>query len=420
MLAKILFYVLVIVLLCVAAGWFANGSGDMVLEWNNYELTTSTANFVFLLVIIIVVMVIVLPSVAGLFGLPKRWLKERENRKFRQGLDHVTQTMIAIASGNAAQASGHLKRANKVLAGQAIIPLLETQIAAATKDQTLLQTSLNQLQQHPETKALASKGLAEMHMRKGEMISAIPFAEQAIDLEPKNVDSFLITLTLYVENKQFSQAESLIEGGRKRKVINKSRYEALLAMVSYLRSMQARGEEAVSHIRTAYAHAPQAPHIYARYIELHNTPERMTDALNALKRSWEGCFSPLLYRLAGELKLEARDQKKLYQKLVGLSLKGKPYAYLLLAEMAMKRDDSKQAYGFLADAHGALGSRFDLEPPLKDELPEYAEQLAEAYAQATVQLETAHWACHTCGQSVEAWQAVCGSCQGLNSIGIRP
>ena len=417
--SRFAFYLLLAVLVAVGANWFASGTGDMVLEWKHYELTTTTSNFVFLVVILVVFLSVIIPWVLGLFGL-KKWLKARDEKKFRQGLDHVTNTLAAVAIGDTKAAAIALNKARKSLDKQPIIPLLETQIAAATQDQDLLQKSLGELQEFKQTKALAAKGLAEMHMRKGELTSAIPFAEKAMELEPENKQSFEITLSLYVKSKQFIYAENLIEDAKKQKIIDKYETKDLTALIAYLRSIQDEltDEEAKKHVAEAYESAAHRPHIFLHYIKLHNEGVDVEKAVKVLKRSWEGCFTPALYSLAKEIALGEKEKKKLYSKLMNLSLTGKPLANLLLADLAMDKQDSKEALKQLAQYNESTGNHLELPDADAEGDMDYERHIAEAFKLAEEGVGELRWACDNCKKESSGWQVICPSCQTFNSCGI--
>ena len=416
MLSKILLYILLLGLFIAGGYWFADGSGDMALQWRNYELTTTTSNFVFFIIFVTALLSIVIPGVIGIFGLPKRWIKARENKKYRQGIEHITHTLTAISSGDVKAANSAAGRARKAFAGQPIVPLLETQIAAASKDQALLQQSLTELQQFKETKALASKGLAEMHMRKGELISAIPFAEKAMELEPGNKQPFLITLALYVKSKQLVFADTLLEDAKKDKVIDKYVLREYKALLAYIRAEQEEEnrELAKKHISEAYQLASHQQHIFLRYIALHNDEHSAQEALKVLKRSWEGCFIPALYPLAKDIAINDKDKKKLYKKLLNLSMDGKIYAQLLLADLMLSMGNHKEAVGHLRIYSELTGIDIDIpEVGAKGELVA-GEPLGDIIAGEEANMKITGWTCKQCHTKTAEWLAVCSSCQTLN------
>lgn len=416
MIAKLLAYLLFIIMLGVGAYWFASGSGDMVLEWRDYELTTTTANFIFLMLIVVVVFAVVIPAIGNIFTLPKRWMKAREEKRFRQGLDHVTSTLVAISIGDSKAANASLVKAKRALPGQPIVPLLETQMAAASKDQELLQRSLHDLQEYKQTKALASKGLAELHMRKGELISAIPFAKQAMELEPKNEQSFEITLALYIKSKQYVYAETLIEDAKSQKIIDKYKHKELLAMLAHIRSQQDEIslDEARAFSDTAYKLASHQPHIFLQYIRLHNEGAHIDQAVKVLKRSWEGCFTPALYELAKDLALDDKEKKKVYSKLINYSMEGKPYAYLLLADLATKQEDGKLANQYFENYNQYAQVSLELPAGDIDNISYYHKLLDEAEQH----IPAINWTCHSCAKISDRWQVVCPSCQLLNGCHV--
>lgn len=417
MLSKILSYTLLILLLAFGAYWIANGSGDMVLEWQDYQLTTSTANFVFLLIILIIFFAVILPGVFGVFAWPKRWLKAREDKKFKAGLEHITQVIISTSIGDLKAAQAHLNKAKKPYAGMAIIPLLQTQIAAAKKDQVLLESSLHELQKHPKTKALAAKGLAELHMRKGELFPALNFAEQVRELEPGNKQSFLMSLALYLKSKQFVFAESLLEDAKKQKVIDKYELREYGAILAYMRSLQEEvpAEDQRVYISQAYELAPHLEPIFLRFIALYNEGEHVSQAVKVLKRSWEGCFTPKLFAHAREIALDEKEKQKLYHKLLGYSLSGKPYAYLLLADSEAKagryQDASKQFTLYKEELEKNTPKALDVPLPVNqdlDELINYADEVEEKIAKLS-------WRCKNCGHEAQIYEVICSNCQSVGS-----
>jgi HemY protein len=162
MLIKLLFYVVIVALLAVAAVWFASGTGEIIAAWQDYEITMSTANFVFATFIIIALLAIIIPMILGLFSAPFRWWRKRQDMKYKKGLQLVTETLAAISTGDAAHAEILMKRSAKLLHHQPIVPLLQAQLAGIKKNENQLQQAFQSMLEFSETKALGSKSLSTL------------------------------------------------------------------------------------------------------------------------------------------------------------------------------------------------------------------------------------------------------------------
>jgi HemY protein len=409
---RLLFYVIIIALLAVAAVWFASGSGDIVAAWRNYEITMSTANFVFATLLAITLLAVVIPMILGLFSAPFRWWRKRQEAKYKKGLQLVTETLAAISTGDAAQAENLMKRSAKLLHQQPIVPLLQAQLAGMKKNESQLQQAFQSMLAFPETKALGSKSLAEFHMRKGNVIPAIPHAEQALNLEPKNSQSLKTTLALYVKSEQYDRAYELITQGKKRKSLTKPEATALQAMLTYLQALQAEkindDDKARNLLQTAFNLAPERSYIAIKAIDMHNTDQHIKTAITMLKRSWERYFTPDLVPLAQDLLLDKQTKRKLYKKLLNASASSKPYLYNLLAELALSEQDELEAYAWLEKYQQV--THVDLAHI------SVASELSGIIASLYKKNPKSRWECGECGAVLNDWQAVCNSCNSINSI----
>lgn len=421
MLIKLIFYIIIIAVMAVGAVWFSASPGQMVAEWNGYEITTTTANFIFVVILMVAVIGIIIPTLLGLLATPHRWWKKKQDAKYKRSLACVTETLTAIASGDVVQAELLLKRSKKILHNQPIMPLLQAQLAGVKKDQTALQNSFQAMLEHPETKALGSKSLAEYHMRKGDVIPAISHAEQALELEPKNSESIRTTMLLYFKSGQYERAKLLLQQSRKRKSFSRAQEKELLACILYLQTEQAeltKDEHAAKRlISEAYKLSPERAHIYAKYIDLHNNDKDISKAVQVLSQSWKNHYTDLLPHLADDLLLDRTAKRRLLKRQLGKSPAGKLEALRLLAGIAVKDQDE-------FEAHAWLGKYLQLNPgsftlPPKPNVHKHISHMAEIQEILAV-LEKHYmqkkWECMYCDAMTDAWHPTCTNCNALNSI----
>lgn len=421
MVVKLVFYICIIALLTIVAVWFASSPGDLVAVWRDYEITMSTANFVFAILLVVALLAVIIPLILGLFATPFRWWRKRQDAKYKKGLQLVTETMAAISTGDIPQAEILVKRSKKLLASQPVVPLLEAQLAGLKKDENLLQQSFQSMLEFSETKALGSKSLAEFHMRKGEVIPAISHAEQAMGLEPKNSQSLRTTLALYIKSEQFDRANDLISQGRKRKTLSKQDVKGLQALIFYLKAQKASAihddDAARAYIMQAYQLTPNRAVIFNKAIDCNNTDQHIKQALKILKRSWELHFTPSLVAQAQDLVLDNAAKRKLFKKLIGTSIKGKPYLAIMLAELALGNLDEYEAYAWLEKYNQWTTEDIDLPTkPNKHAHISVETELKAIVEQCTSKFPSATYECQECGANYADWKAVCDSCNSVNSI----
>ena len=109
--------ILVAVFAVLAAGgaWLADRPGSVTLEWQGWRVDTTVAFLVFAVAVLAA-------ELAGLFylfalvgGAPGRFAASRRMRRRERGYRALTQGMVAVAAGDAAEAQRQSKRADSLL-----------------------------------------------------------------------------------------------------------------------------------------------------------------------------------------------------------------------------------------------------------------------------------------------------------------
>ena len=129
------------------AVWFSNSNGKVVIEWFDWQLTTSPSFLIISLVFIFFFIYTLLSLIFSLYNLPKKTLLKIEKRKKNTAITALNEGIIASFYGNKKDVLKNLNIAKKSLNDTPLLILLELQNSIYNGDQnntfTLLTKMLN-------------------------------------------------------------------------------------------------------------------------------------------------------------------------------------------------------------------------------------------------------------------------------------
>ena len=171
----------------IAAGlaWLADRPGDLVVQWQGYEIETSVFRAIVLLTGLVFAVLIVWSLARNAWHGPAAVGGIIAKRRQQQGIEALSSGMIALGAGDRAAALRSAVQARKSLPNEPLTHLLRAQAAQLTGDRTTARRIFEAMLASPDTEQLGLRGLFLEAQRVGEVEAARHFAERAVALNPK-------------------------------------------------------------------------------------------------------------------------------------------------------------------------------------------------------------------------------------------
>ena len=182
---RLIVYLLAVLAAAMGLSWLADRPGNLVLNWEGYEVETS----VFRAVVIFSVLLAL--AAAGLSILRQVWNSPATvghflmRRRQRRGLDALSSGMIAVGAGDRNSATRYAMQARKSLPNEPLTHLLRAQAAQLSGDKATARRIFEAMLGSPDTEQLGLRGLFLEATREKETEAARQFAERAVALNPR-------------------------------------------------------------------------------------------------------------------------------------------------------------------------------------------------------------------------------------------
>jgi HemY protein len=182
---RLILYLVGVGLLATGLAWLADRPGQMLLNWQGYEIETTVFRAVVIFAFVIGLAVFLWSLLRQLWTSPAAVGRVMNRRRQERGLEALSSGMIAIGAGDRSQAMRHAMLARKALPNEPLTHLLRAQAAQLSGDRSTARRIFEAMLGSHETEQLGLRGLFLEAEREGEHEAARQFAERALRLNPK-------------------------------------------------------------------------------------------------------------------------------------------------------------------------------------------------------------------------------------------
>ncbi len=421
---RLLLFLAVLLLVAIGATRLAALGGWVNVTIAGYEIETSVVVLVAGILLLVLALQLLFALIRAIFNAPKRFKRMQEERKYKRSFDEVTNTLTAIAVGDHVKAKQHLAKTSRLLPATPLTHILSAQIAGLERNQDDLKRSLEALLEHKVTTPLAHRGLAELHLRQGNLPHAIYYAEHALKADPRNKQTGLNLLSLHVRNGEWEKAYARLRERSVKRTLGRAGVKLIHAkiLIAEAQSLLANGDPHGSLDRAEIAHH-LAPHFLPAstlLISLYSTHKRESQAKKLLLEAWKDHPHPDLATLAFDLPGDEFDREKLVHKLAK-SYPNHVETHLLEGKLALLSQQFVAARTHGRQAIDIAKSKRAYELMAQLELLEYQDQKTqkEWLAKAENLPRDATWKCSECGHEAQRWTLHCDACQSFDTVDWR-
>jgi len=347
---RLIGFLLAVALIAAGLGWLADRPGELVVQWQGYEIETSVFRAIVLLVTLIVLALAVWSLVRHAWHSPAAVGSLLAKRRQKLGIDALSSGMIALGAGDRAAAMRSAIQARKSLPNEPLTHLLRAQAAQLSGDRTTARRIFEAMLATPDTEQLGLRGLYLEAQREGETEAARHFAERAVALNPKLAWAVDALFDVQCRQSDWSGALETLATARKNGHIERAKAERRRAVLLTAQAQSAEEndpERALNLALEAHGLAPDlvpAAAIAGRLLAARgNTPR----AAKILQKTWSRAPHPDLatayaYARIGDSPRDRLDRVKQLAALSPNSPEG-PIAEAIAAIEARQYDEARTA-----------------------------------------------------------------------------
>ncbi|MCZ7594341.1 MAG: heme biosynthesis protein HemY [Hyphomicrobium sp.] len=347
---RLIAFLIAIALIAAGLAWLADRPGELVVQWQGYQIETSVFRAIVLLVAFVALALLGWSIVRNIWYSPAAMGNVLSKRRQKLGIDALSSGMIALGAGDKAAAMRAAIQARKSLPNEPLTHLLRAQAAQLTGDRTTARRIFEAMLASPDTEQLGLRGLFLEAQREHETEAARHFAERAVSLNPKLAWAVDALFDLQCREGDWPGALETVAVARKNGHIERAQAERRRAVLLTAQAQAAEEgdpERALTLAMEAHGLAPDlvpAAAIAGRLLASRgNTPR----AAKILQRTWSRAPHPDLatayaYARIGDSPRDRLDRVRQLAALSPNSLEG-PVAVATAAIEARQFDEARAA-----------------------------------------------------------------------------
>ncbi|MFW0777351.1 MAG: heme biosynthesis protein HemY [Rickettsiales bacterium] len=417
------------VLLCIIAGlgamsaWLAGQPGSVTIYWFDWRIDTSFAFLIMVAAISAVLFAYLLIFLRALLLAPAHFSERRQMRHYHKGMAEITYSVAALAASDVKGAQQHTRKAEKLLGQTPLTLLLSAQVARNEGDEEKTRLLLTKMLDHKETEYLAARSLSESATKEHMFEKALPLAERARSVNPKETSSAASLVSLHIKLEKWQEALHSVQKASRKGAFNrqdKRHYRGIVYLAQGLKLLEAgQADAAVTNATLALKYLPKfTPAILfaARaMIAAGNLPK----ATKLILKHWKVSPHPELasaLRIAIAKEAPAK-QLKTIKKLAAL-LPDHAESNLAIAEVAIKLkewDTAREVLKTVLEQHESMRACKLMAYTEQGEFAD-ADAASRWLARSADAEPEAIWACNHCSHGSEHWQPHCPSCDKFDTL----
>ena len=256
---RLVLFLIGVVALAAGLSWLSDRPGNLVLNWEGYEIETSVFRAVVLFSFLVGLSVFAWSIIRQVWSSPAAVGRFINRRRQERGLDALSSGMIAIGAGDRSLATRYAVQARKALPNEPLTHLLRAQAAQLSGDRATSRRIFEAMLASPDTEQLGLRGLYLEAEREGEREAARQFAGRALELNPKLSWPFEALFDLQCKNSDWSGALTTLATGRRHGQLEKpdaDRRRAVLLTAQAQAIEDANGQKALELAQEAHDLAP--------------------------------------------------------------------------------------------------------------------------------------------------------------------
>lgn len=412
----------VVAAIAAGAAWLADHPGRVSLLWQGWRIETSAAVLMVAVALVAVAVALVYRFWLALRRSPRAVAEAWRERSRRKGYQALSKGMVAVAAGDAGEAARQERRASGLLEDPPLTLLLSAQTAQLNGDEDAASRFFRRMLDNKETEFLGVRGLMAQAMGRGDEAEALELARRAWRLQPKSAWVAEQLFGLLRRAGQWAEADAVLDGARRRKLLDGGIAERRQWVVRHQAALQATPDDAVKRARKVHDANPAFVPGALALARLLLAADKRSKAARVIERAWAAGPHPdllvpywqatraedALARMRAAEALAARNPDHVESHVavatqaVGAGLWGEARRHVSVALDAQGARAEARLYRLMAtieegeNGDGATAREWLMRASLADPDPA--------------------WVCRDCGHAASTWSAACDHCGGFDTL----
>lgn len=429
-LVKIVLFVVLVAALAYGGSFLLESEGGLRLAFAGYEISLDPLQAVIALIALLVALWLVVKLVGLVVAFVKFLLGDEtaisryfDRNRERKGYEALSESLLALASGEGRVALSKASKAEKYLAKPELTNLLAAQAAEMAGDHKKAEATYKRLLADDRTRFVGVRGILKQRLEAGDTETALKLAEKAFALKPKHMETQDVLLKLQAEKGEWSAARETLAAKLKYGAIPRDvhkRRDAVLAL-SEAKGVFEKGAtiEAREAAIDANKKSPDLIPAAVLAADEYTADDKPKQAVRVLKKAWQSQPHPDLAAAFARIAPDETPAQRL--KRFGALTKiqpDHPETKMLLAELQIANDDfpaARRALGDLAEMNPTSRSLTILAAIERGEGSE--DVVVRGWlTRALTAPRGPQWVCDNCGAVHAEWTPVCESCEGFDTL----
>jgi HemY protein len=419
---------LVIAALIAGAVFIADRPGSVALVWEGWRVDTSVTVMLFGVVIVAILAAALFHLLRLILGGPRAFMRGRRERRRQRGYRALTQGMVAIAAGDAAEAKRFARQADVLLAEPPLTLLLSAQAAQLNGDERAAEKYFTAMLERPETEFLGLRGLIMQALKSNNEPEALRLTQRAKELRPKTPWVLSSLFELQSRAGKWAEAETTLALAARRKILPErdSRRHRAVMLHEQSRAAEAddRHRDAARLAGRANAMAPDFAEAAAHHAAILSASGQTRQARKAIETAWKSAPNPMLAATFDALFADETPLQRVKRfETLAAQNRDHPESHIAAAGAAMKARLWGEARRHLTAAGGRSDNAIaspricrmmaELEEAEHNDIPAARTWLARA---GTTPTQDPTYVCSACGGEAQSWASICPHCRSFDTI----
>jgi HemY protein len=277
------------------AAWIIALPGTLTLEVAGYRMQPRLGTAVVILLVSAALVILVWAILSRIIGAPRAMARRRAARRREQGMDALTDAVVALQAGDPARARIMAREAQARLPGNGAARLLEARADLALGDMPAAREHYRALIASEKTAVAALTGLYDQARTQNRPEAALTFARKALALSPETSWAGQAVFDDLARRGQWAEAVAMVNAEPASTREEKARKRRRQAVIETARAREAETSQpnsALDHALTALKLLPDfvpAALIAARIYSSRGEARR---AQSLLRRIWRATGHP--------------------------------------------------------------------------------------------------------------------------------
>ena len=429
-LTKIIFFIIIIATVSIAAGAIIDAGGVITMQFASYEVSLTPIQGIIGIILCLSILLVakwifgIIVAIFKFFNGDETAITRYFNKnKEERGYKALADSMVSMAAGEGKDAINNANRAERLLKRPQLTNLVSAQAAEKFGDNKRALKYYKRLLKNDQTRFVGLQGLLKQKLLEGDTETALLLAEKAFSIRPKHEQTLNILFDLQTEKLDWKGAQKTIKANVRAGKLPKDvglRREAILLLADAKEMLEA-GEIDKGKAAAIAANKSSPDLIPAAILaaEMYMLENNKRSASRVLKKTWGLNPHPDLATAFAEINLKetSSERRKRFNPLIKLKSEHSE-TKLLIAELAIGNEDfpaARRAIKNLTSTNPTVRSLALMAAIEKGEGAD--EKTVRAWLnKALTASRGPQWVCEKCSNIHSSWQPRCGNCETFDSL----